>query len=326
MPTPLVSIIMPIRNEAAHLERALDAIDAQTVPAGEIEIIVVDGGSDDDTIKIVERRMAMDSRVRLIGGAGVNTPLAMEMGRDAARAGIIAKIDGHGWINCRFLEVAIACLMREPDIGCVGGRIRPVAESVVERAISIARFSRLGVGGGIYTLAGTAQETDTVQCGVYRRAALEDAGGFDPLLPYGEDEEVNFRVRERGWRIWFQPEMEFAYRVRSSIGTLFRQYFRYGRARVAVVRKHPRFFRLKHALPSLLVAVLTLGFVLMPLPGGFGVGAAIWLCYLAIVGIGSVYLAVRHRFARADLIATSIVALHSGYGLGTIRALVSGRS
>lgn len=319
---PFISIVMPTLNEAAHLDRALDAIAAQTHDAERIEILVVDGGSSDGTVDIVADRMARDPRVQLIRGSEVNTPLAMELGRERARGELIAKIDGHGWINPEFLEIAVSRLEQDPSIGCVGGLIRPVHGTEVERAISIARFSRAGVGGGTYTRGGRAEEVDTVQCGVYRRDALEDAGGFDPLLPYGEDEEVNFRLREQGWRIWFEPAMEFAYRVRPSLAGLFRQYFRYGRARVAVVRKHPSFFRVKHAVPATVVIVLGVGASVAVVPGGRVIGLAPALAYLATLAVTSLYLAARHRFHRPDLLAGGLLAVHAGYGLGTLAGLV----
>ena len=318
---PVVSIVMPVRDEAAHLPVALDAIAAQTYPSHLVEIIVVDGGSTDGTLEMVRRRMRSDPRIRLLGGPGVNTPHAMELGTGAARGDLIAKVDGHGWINEEFLEIAVREMQADPTLGCVGGLIRPVASTTVERAIALARFSRLGVGGGVYTLSERTQDTDTVQCGVYRRQALAQAGGFDPALPFGEDEELNFRVRQEGWRIRLNPAMCFSYRVRPSIRSLFRQYSRYGGARVAVIRKHPSFFRAKHAAPAALVVGLAGGVVAAPFPGLRWLTAFVWGGYFALVATGSIVLAVRAGFRRADLVGLSLVALHIGYGVGSLRGI-----
>jgi len=317
---PLVSLVLPIRNEAKHLARALDAINAQTYPPERIEIIAVDGGSTDGTIEILSQRAALDPRVRVLGGPGINTPLAMRLGCNASHGYIVIKIDGHGWINDRFVEVAVGALTADPEIGCVGGMIVPLATTDIERAIALARFSRFGVGGGVYTLGERVQDTDTVQCGAYRRQAILDAGGFDPALPYGEDEEFNFRVRRAGWRIQLQPGMRYTYQVRSSLRALCLQYLRYGRARVAVVRKHPGFFRPKHAAPALLVTALGVTLALIP-AGAWLVPAAVWMGYLAFTVFGAVWLAVEHRFVRVDLLGASLVALHFGYGVGTLRGL-----
>ena len=319
---PFVSLVLPIWNEAAYLERGLDAIDAQTYRRDRIEIILVDGGSSDGTLEIVGRRMGADQRIRILGGPGVNTPLAMRIGADAAEGDILVKVDGHGWINDQYVAVAVDALRLDPSLGCVGGVIHPVATTRVERAIAIARFSLLGVGSGVYTLNQRVQETDTVQCGAYRRQALDAAGGFDPAMAYGEDEELNHRVRLAGWRILFHPSMRFTYRVRPTLSALFRQYFRYGRARVAVVRKHPSFFRLKHAAPAAAISTLGASLLLVPFPGWRVLTILAWLGYAGVIVAGAVVLSSRHRFGRPDLVAGALVALHTGYGVGSLRGLL----
>ncbi len=319
-----MSLILPIKNEAAHLPRALDAIDAQSYSSDRMEIIVVDGGSTDGTLELVQHRMTRDPRIQLLGEPGVNTPLAMNMGLRASSGDLIAKVDGHGWMSPDFVVTAANALMADPSVGCIGGRIVPVAETAVEQANSYARFSRLGVGGGIYTAGPVAHDAETVQCGVYRRSVLLDLGGFDPVLMYGEDEELNYRVREAGWRIMFHPGMEFSYRVRPTIASLFRQYFRYGKARIAVIRKHPHFARPKHVIPAVLVLMLSgslLWFILAPELRVLGL--APWGAYLLALLAGATSLAIKHRYRRIDLIVFSLIALHIGYGLGTLAGLWS---
>jgi succinoglycan biosynthesis protein ExoA len=118
--------------------------------------------------------------------------------------------------------------------------------------------------------------------------------------------------------------MRFSYRVRPSIRALFRQYVRYGRARVAVVRLHPRFFRVKHAAPATLVVGLAGSVLLALTPSWRWLGAAIWIGYLAPLSIGGSVLAVRARFGRPDLVGLSLLALHLGYGLGSLGGLLDG--
>ena len=189
------------------------------------------------------------------------TRAAMNVGIEASSGAYIAKVDGHGWVNPDFVTAAVAVLTADKYVGCVGGEIVPIADTEIERAIKVARFSRLGVGGGIYTARLVTHDIDTVQCGVYRTDVLRAIGGFDLNLQFGEDEEVNHRVRATGHRIVFEPRMRFYYHVRPTFRSLFRQYRNYGRARVAVVRKHPSFLRAKHLFPALLVSALATSLV-----------------------------------------------------------------
>lgn len=323
-PRPVVSVVMPVWNEGNHIDAALDALSAQVYPPGLIEIIVVDGGSGDETLERLRKRSKRDRRIRVMGGPGINTPSAMNIGIEAATGQFIAKIDGHGTTNPEFLQVAVDAMTSDPTLGCIGGRIVPDARSEVERAISIGRFSAFGVGGGVYTRGERVELTDTVQCGVYRREALADIGAFDPALQFGEDEEVNYRLRGAGWNILLDPRMRFTYRVRPSLAALFRQYFRYGRARVAVIRKHPRFLSIKHTVPAMTVVALTGSLPLLLVPTTRVIPLTLWVGYVGFLTVASSILATAKRFPRPDLIAASLASLHIGYGLGTLRGLLDG--
>ena len=319
-PRPLVSIVLPVLNEGRYLRASLDAIDAQSYPAERLEILVVDGGSTDGTVSIVRQRAERDPRMRLLGGPGTNTPMAMNVGIEASSGEYVAKVDGHGFVSPDFIRLAVDVLSGDPGVGCVGGEIVPIAENETQEAIRIARFSRLGVGGGIYTAAPVQQDIDTVQCGVYRRDLLVRIGGFDPAMQFGEDEEVNHRLRATGSRILFLPEMRFSYHVRPSLGSLFRQYRNYGRARVAVVRKHPSFLRLKHLAPAAVVVGLA-GSVAATLFGQPRIGLAGIGAYAVAVAAGALGLSRRTGFRRPDLVAAALACLHIGYGLGTLLGL-----
>jgi len=317
----MVSIVMPVRNEGPYLAASLDAIDRQSYPADRIEIMVVDGGSTDDTLEVLSRRASLDPRIRILGGPGVNTPQAMNVGTGAATGRYVAKVDGHGYVNDRFVEAAVTVLEADPSVGCVGGAIVPIATTPVQKAIEVARFSVLGVGGGIYTAPHVVHDIDTVQCGVYRAVLLGAIGGFDPDLQFGEDEEVNFRFRSAGSRIVFDPEIEFHYHVRPSLASLFRQYYNYGGARVRVVRKHPSFLRPKHLVPAALVIALV---------GSLVASLVNWRIPVVVVGgyaaalvVAGLALANRRRQGSGLLVAGALGCLHLAYGLGVLRGLLT---
>jgi glycosyltransferase involved in cell wall biosynthesis len=321
---PLVSIVMPVRNEAPTITEALDAIDRQTYPADRLEILVVDGRSTDATAAIVQQRMHSDPRLRLISG-DFNCPGGMNAGIAAAQGSIVAKIDGHGYINPSFFEIAVRYLMEHPGCACIGGRIVPIGKTRTARSNLYMRFSRFAIGSSIYTAPATVHEADNIVCGVYRKAALVEVGGFDPELQFGEDEEVNHRLVRAGYKLVFQPGMEFHYYGRASFGSLFRQYQNYGAARVKVLRKHPGFFRLKHIVPSTLIVALVIALVLAPPFASLRLPAAgLLLTYGAFVGAGVVATGIRQRFFYFHYLLLSLLMVHSGYGIGMLQQV--GRS
>jgi hypothetical protein len=84
-------------------------------------------------------------------------------------------------------------------------------------------------------------------------ASLLDVGGFDPTMAYGEDEELNWRLRQRGVGVMLRPALRQLYRPRGTLGGLWWQYWNYGRGRMRVLRKHPDFLAWRHLAPSALV-------------------------------------------------------------------------
>lgn len=321
--SPLVSVVIPTMNEAAYLGAAFDSLRAQTYPQDRLEILVVDGGSSDGTVDFAVAAAKADTRVRVMGGPGVNCPAALNIGISAARGTIVWYIGGHGQADPRFLEIGVAHLISDPTIGCVGGEIVPAGEGRTARANMIARFSIFGVGRGVYTASPVLQDSDTVQWGAYRKDALQRAGLFDADLQFGEDEELNFRIRRLGLRILYDPAMKITYFARPTLQGLFRQYRNYGRARARVLRKHPSFFSLKHIVPAALVLALVAAAIApFVVPAAWPLSLLVIGGYAAFIAFGSLLLAVRERFSRPHAIALSLLALHVGYGLGMLRGVV----
>jgi hypothetical protein len=163
---------------------------------------------------------------------------------------------------------------------------------------------------------------DTVQCGVYRRAPLVAVGSFDPGMAYGEDEEVNWRLRRAGHRIVLDTSIRFHYVTRPTWRAAYRQYRNYGRARVRVVRRHPGYLRPRHLAPGVLVAGMALLAALSPASRtARRAAAAAGVAY----GAGAIAEAVRvagpARPGLAARVAACFAALHLGYGVGLLRGL-----
>jgi glycosyltransferase involved in cell wall biosynthesis len=143
---PFVSIVMPVRNEADFIERTIQCILNNDYPAGQMEVIVADGCSDDGTQAIIERIANRDSRVILLENAGRIVSTGLNMGLRASKGDIFIRIDGHAEIPPDFIRNSVKCLLNHPDAWIVGGYWKTVSQGYVGKVIAAATQSPVGVG------------------------------------------------------------------------------------------------------------------------------------------------------------------------------------
>jgi succinoglycan biosynthesis protein ExoA len=212
------------------------------------------------------------------------------------------------------------------DVACVGGQAQPVSETRFGRALGLAWRSRFGVGASVYARDDVRADVSTVPWGLYRRAALERVGGFDPAMMHGEDEELNWRLRAQGYRVVLDSGMRFAYVNRGRWSGAFRQYRNYGAARVRVLRKHPDFLRPHHLAPAAMVVAGGAAAALAP----FSVAARrALLTGAGAYALAAVAAAVQAAGDEPELIpdvAAAYAALHLGYGAGMVGEAIASRS
>lgn len=317
---------MSVLNEEAYLARCLDALLAQDYPRDLLGVIFVDGGSTDRTLEIARQRAATDSRLTIIADRGrLNLPDALNLGLEISTADLVAKIDGHGYPEPDFVRRAAAILADEPaDVAAVGGRPEQEGETEWGDAVATARASRFGTGGSVYAGTSAREYVDSVQCGVYWRAALEAVGGFDATMAYGEDDELNWRLRESGYRILLDTSLRFHYVARATLSGLYRQYRNYGRAKVRVAAAHPGYVRPWHAAPA--AFVLAVGTTMAATPfsrRGRRVATALAGSYVAAaVAATAGSRGAKDTPSRARVCAC-FAAMHVGYGTGMLAGLAA---
>jgi hypothetical protein len=147
-------------------------------------------------------------------------------------------------------------------------------------------------------------------------------GPFDESLLRNSDYELNWRMRELGMRLVFDPSIASIYRPRPSLRALGRQFWWYGRWKERVVRRHPRSLRARHLLPPAAVA----GTAALPLvalhPLGRRVAAAAALTYGSLLVAG--VLAARPRRHDADplVLAAAFPVMHACWGAGFLASLI----
>jgi succinoglycan biosynthesis protein ExoA len=310
-----VSVIVPIRNEARDVGHCLQALRTQSYPSDHLEIICAEGSSTDGTRGLIERAADEDTRIRIVDNPSGRTPDALNAALAAARGQVIVRMDAHAIPRADYVANCVAALDRT-GAWCVGGRMLKDGETSTSSAIAAASSSRFGVGDSTFHYAASPQFVESVFLGAWPRWVFEKLGGFDPDLPRNQDDELSYRIRKAGGRIWFDPAISVRYRTRDSFRSLFEQHRQYGFWKIRVFQKHPGAARWRHFVPAALVGSVVAGILGRGIPGlrrtaTIGIGA-----YVVATFITASRIAGSKSELRALDVAKAFAAMHFGYGIG----------
>ncbi|MBH9551223.1 glycosyltransferase family 2 protein [Inhella gelatinilytica] len=308
-----VSVIVPCRNERAHIEAFCASLFAQQLPAGwSLEAVIADGQSDDGTAQWLaehagERLKVIDNPGRIVS-TGLNHALSI------ARGEVIVRMDVHSVYAPDYVAECIAALART-GADNVGGAWCAQGQGALQRAIGAVFQSRWLSGGARSRVLDFEGEVDTVYLGAWPRASFERFGAFDENLVRNQDDEHNLRIKKAGGRVWQSARIRSHYTPRAALSALARQYLQYGYWKAFVMRKHGQAASARHVLPALgLTAVL--GAVLV-LPWWPGVLPALLAPY-ALWVLGASAAAGREDWAVRLRMPAVILTYHGAYALGTI--------
>jgi succinoglycan biosynthesis protein ExoA len=309
-PLPRVSVILPILNEELYLRDAVLSILSQDYH-GHFEIVLAVGPSRDRTHEIADQLHLEYSQVSVVENPSGRTAAGLNAALAASTGEVIVRVDGHAQIPHNYISIAVQLLQNTGAVN-VGGLMAAVGVTSFEKAVAGAMRSPLGVGASRFHTGGAAGEVDTVYLGVFKKEALLAIGGFDERFTRAQDWELNFRLRERGGVIYFDPRLEVTYRPRSTVGALAKQYFEYGRWRRVVSRQHKGTINYRYLAPPVAVAgflaSLLLGTTLHPI---FLAPAAIYLLFVAGASI-SIAASLKQYIYLLAIIPT----MHFSWGMG----------
>ena len=244
---PAVSVVLPVLNEESHLANAVNSILSQDY-AGTLEIILALGPSKDKTDEIAQRLASSDPRITLVDNPSGRTAAGLNAAINKSKNPVIVRVDAHAELQKNYISLAID-VMKSSGAVNVGGIMGAEGKSRFEKSVAAAMRSSLGVGASRFHTGGEAGFVDTVYLGVFIRSAVIAIGGFDERFIRAQDWELNYRLRQAGGKIFFDPRLHVTYRPRSSVKALAKQYFEYGRWRRVVSRRHQGTINYRYLAP-----------------------------------------------------------------------------
>ena len=319
---PFITVILPVLNEEKFIEKSLNSIIAQTISKEFLEVLVIDGNSSDSTPEIINLYSQKYNYIKLLKNPDQNTIAALNLGIKKALGDFIIRVDGHTYLEKDYIENCIEVLNRT-DADNVGGAMRPIGNTYIQKAIAFATCSIFGIGPGKFHYSKKEEYVDTVYLGAFRNKLFEEIGAFDPEMHYNEDNEINLRIIRKGGKILLSPKIKSFYFPRDSIHELWNQYFNYGFFKIKVIQKHKLTSSLRHFVPAFFLSTLFVSAILSLFNQAF-----LYLFYLLV---GSYFAAtilfslkislsngLQYFFVMPFVFAT----LHLSYGIGFLKGLL----
>ena len=331
---PMVTVIVPCRNEAEHIESCIGALLALESPAGGFEVVVVDGMSTDGTREILdrlERSVSAQSLstgspgrpLRVINNPGMIVSKGLNIAIRAANGAVIVRADAHTEYAPDYLLRCVEAL-NESGADNVGGPWIAQGRGYLGHAIAAAFQSPFAVGSVRGHNPNYEGYVDTVYLGCWRRATFDRVGYFDEDLVRNQDDEHNLRIIRGGGRIWQSLKIRSWYLSRDTLRTLFTQYGQYGYWKVRVIQKHRMPGAWRHVVPGgALLVVFLLGltaavqFLISVNPA-----PCLWLLlwslavYCLYIIAASVLVARRAGWQLLPVLPLTFACYHLSYGLG----------
>ena len=321
---PALSIVVLVRNEARFIDRCLRSVFAADPESEEIEVLVVDGMSEDGTRQILADWSARHPNLRVLDNPDRIVPTAMNIGVRAARGKWIMILGAH----CEYLsDYFRLCLETSRRTGAdnVGGTIITLSrhKGIEGKLVQALTTHPFGVGNSGFRVGAREGWTDTVAYGCYRREVFDRIGLFDERLARNQDYEFNRRLLTSGGRVWYNPAIQARYYNQSSLIRLLSQAFGTGQWNPWMWFVAPYAFAWRHAIPLVFVTALVVAFLstfFAPF-AGIAVLKFVLVPYFVFALVASFQQSLRYGLWMFPCLPVLFWTYHVAYGLGGVWGL-----
>lgn len=320
-----ISIIIPCRNEEKFITNTLNSIYNKNIIYN-LEVLIIDGRSDDNTRDIVQKFQKKYSEIKLIDNPEKTVPYAMNYGIQEAEGDIIIRLDAHSVYPKDYISTLIYWI-KKLDADNVGGSwdTIPANSSLESQTIAYSTSHYFGIGNAEYRISKKSKpyKVDTVPFGCYKKEVFKKIGLFDTDLTRNQDDEFNARLIQNGGTIYLIPNLKIKYFARDKFSKMFIMFYQYGLFKPLVNMKLKQPATVRQFIPPLFVLFLISGTILSLLLYGFFhlfcIGLSI---YFGISTLFSFKIAnEKNNLKLVPYLIYSFFLIHLSYGLGYLKGI-----
>jgi glycosyltransferase involved in cell wall biosynthesis len=312
----LVSVIIPCRNEEKYIESCIKSLLLQDNLNNKIEIIVVDGMSEDNSKNKILALAKENDCIQLIENKFRTTPHALNLGITSASGEFVAILGAHAEYAPDYLSSCLSMLGEHPEVACVGGPIITKGNSAFSEAAALAMSSFIGVGNAKHRFPKYEGYAEMACFPVFRIDVFRNYGLYDESLIKNQDDEFCFRIRQGGEKVYISPKAKSSYYARENPISLFKQYYQYGFWRVAVLAKHKIPISYRQQIPIFFYTTILVLAILGFIQSNLLLAMILPITYLLTIFIFSLPILFLKNFRVFLLHQIAIIILHLSYALG----------
>jgi glycosyltransferase involved in cell wall biosynthesis len=321
-----ISILIPCLNEEKYIDDCIESIVASNFQNYEKEIIFIDGGSSDNTVKVIGNYQKTHPFIKLLHNPKKFTPVSMNMGLEASSGDYIFIVSAHAKYESSYFSKLVKHI-KELNANCVGGVLKTEVKNSNKKSNSIKEIftHKFGVGNADFrTGSDKIKEVDTVAFGCYSKETFKKYGLYDERLLRNQDIELNKRIVNGGGKIYLIPDIAATYYARENFTELAQNNFSNGKWNIltAYYTKTLNSLSLRHFIPLIFVLSLIVPILLSFININF-----LWITllslgsYLALVIIASLKsIDSKNSFF---YVIISFLTLHLSYGFGSLVGVLS---
>jgi cellulose synthase/poly-beta-1,6-N-acetylglucosamine synthase-like glycosyltransferase len=324
--TPSVSIVIPCRNEAAFIADCLDSILANDYPKDRLEVLIVDGMSEDKTREILQRYTEDFQNMRLLDNPKKIIPAAMNIGVMQSQGELVLKMDAHCSYPADYIASCVRYLL-EFNADMAGGvwTIATRSHSLVAESIAMA-LSHWFASGNAYVKIGSKHPrwADAAAFGCWKRETMKKLGLFNEDLAGSSDMDFNMRLRKCGGKILLVPDIRVTYYADPDLMTFWKHNLSDGVWATYVLKFGSRAFSWRHWIPMAFVSTVMGTVVTLPFaPAAYEILGGISGTYAATTILASMQLSVERRTLRyLGILPIIFVIRHFAHGIGALYGIV----
>ena len=323
MELPNISLVLPVRNEANYIEACVESIFQQDYPAEKMEVIFVDGQSDDDTVQRLTALQERYPQIRVLSNPNRTVPYAMNIGIRASTAPVIVRLDAHAEYMPDYVRLSVETLLTQ-DCDNVGGIVDTRGRGFMGTAIASMLATPLGVGNSQFRVACEDGYVDTLPFGCFRRELFDRIGYYDERMTRNQDNELNYRIRKNGGKVFLNHKVKSIYYCRDTLGGILKMGRMNGKWNVITMALVPGSMSMRHFVPMAFVLspfFLILLSVLTRSPLFYGLLSLEWGAYLLLDVFYSYEIAKEKGIRYFPVEFVLYPLFHFAYGFGSLQGL-----